>query len=1091
MKNTLLIRTIWIRFCMVVTLLYLTGSFPLFAQKMATPSDRITLRGEVVDESGQAVVGATVILDNSNRVCLTDDDGNFALGDIPYSGEIHVYMFGYSTKRYHYTGTEKVKITLSETQSMLDEAVVVGYASQVKANLTGAVEQISGASLENRPLPNLSRGLQGLIPNLNITMHDGNPSRSPSFNVRGATSIGSGGAALVLVDGVESDPNMINPNDIESISVLKDASSAAVYGSRGTYGVILITTKSPVGNRKPVVNYSGNYIINQRIIVPDLVTDGYTWADYFNRAHYGWYNAYPTAINSNFPFSQEYLSELKRRSENPSLPKYEVSTANGRYLYYDSHDWLKDLYKDAYNGTEHNLSVSQASDNMSLYLSGRIFDQEGIYRYNSDHYRTYNFMAKGSIKLNNRIELSNNFEYANTNYQEPLYYGGFGFTSEISMGWSMRAFPVTPMLNPDGTITEMGARSIGDFYYGKNNAVTTKDLVRNTINLKVDILPGILSLRGDYTFSKTMTQKRRFYSAVPYSNVPDEIIWLGDSKIYDHRTVTNYNGFNLYTNATFDLSGGSSFKAIVGFNGEQSDYSYFEASRDKLLYPDNPSFSLSDGVNYETIDRISDWATMGLFARLNYSFRNRYLVEFNGRYDGSSKFPSTQRWGFFPSVSGAWRLTEEPFWSLSKDLFSQIKLRGSWGSLGNGNIAPYSYLESMSVLRSNRIINGVYPTVTKNPSVIPDGLTWEIATTTNAGIDIGAIKSRLHLSFDIYTRNTTNMFTVGPTLPDIFGAEVPKGNYADMKTKGWELSLEWRDKSGSSKALSYGLRVVFADNTSKITRYYNPTGTLLDYYEGMHLGEIWGFVTDGLFVDQADIDSHPSQSLFRSNSTADMRPGDIKFKKLDSTRDYISTGNNTKDDPGDRKIIGNTSPRYTYGVNLDVDWRHFALSLFVQGVGKRDWYPPAESFYFWGQYNRPYSPIPRQMLGTIYDEDPNHVNPNAYFPRYAGLNAQNGAGLLNQIQTRYLQNAAYCRLKNVTLSYTIPALITRKAGIDRAMIYITGQNLLTWSKLSKYAGNIDPETIESINPDTGGSNFGGGNGYPMTKSYTIGLNLKF
>ncbi len=1061
----------------------------LNAQNHQGVATGIIISGKVVDVAGEPLAGATIIEENTNKTVIADFDGNFTIKNIPEKGTLNVFMLGFTNASIKYSGSKLLLIEMKESLQSLDEAVVVGYSTQVKANLSGAVEQISGTQFTNRPVTNLSRGLQGLIPNLNITMYDGNPSRSPGFNVRGATSIGSGGAALVLVDGVEGDANMINPNDIESISVLKDASSAAVYGSRGTYGVILITTKKFAERGKTVVNYSGNYIINKRVVTPELVTDGYTWANLFNRSHYAWYNAYPTSINSNFPFSQEYLSELKKRSENQSLSKIDINPANGRYVYYDSHDWLKDLYKDNNGATEQNISIAHSSEKGSIYFSGRYFDQDGIYRYNSDNYKTYNFRLKSSVKIREWLEISDNLEYSNMEYKEPLYYGGYGFTSEISMGWSMRAFPVSPMLNPNGTITEMGARSIGDLYYGKNKAISKKDNIRNTISFSADIVSGLLSLKGDYTFAKSFSKKRRYYSPVPYSNIPDAVIWLGDSKIYDHRTETNYNGVNIYTNLSFN-KGGNYLKVLAGLNGEKSDYSYFEVSRDKLLYPDNPGFSLSDGNNYSTIDNISDWSTIGIFARVNYDYKSRYLVELNGRYDASSKFPSTQRWGFFPSVSGAWRVTEEPFWKVSKDVLSQLKFRFSWGSLGNGNIKPYSYMESMPVYRSTRIINGVYPTATNNPSVIPDGLTWEVATTTNFGLDISTLSNRLNITMDGYKRKTTDMFTVGPTLPDIFGAEVPKGNYADIVTKGWEVSLEWKD-SKKNRPFNYGIKLFMADNISEITRYYNPTKSLNDYYEGMVVGEIWGFVTEGLFKDQADIDSHPSQSLFRSNNTAVMRPGDIKFKKLDNTRDYISTGSNTVDDPGDRKIIGNTSPRYTYGVNLNVDWKNLSLSMFIQGVGKRDWYPPSESYYFWGQYNRPYSPIPTQMLGNIYDEDPSAPNPDAYFPRYSGLTAQNSAGLLRQQQTRYLQNAAYCRLKNITLSYTIPENLIKSAGIDKVTLYITGQNLFTLSGLSAHAANIDPETIESINPDTGTSAFGGGNGYPITKSLTLGLNIKF
>jgi len=1038
---------------------------------------------------GETIPGVNVTVIGTNIGTLSDVNGRYSI-TVPDQYATLLFTFvGYVNREHPVGNMSVIDVMLTEDTRYIEEVVVVGYGTQRRINLTGAVESISLDALENRPMTNLSRGMQGLIPNLNIIAYDGNPSRSLEFNVRGATSIGAGGAALVLIDGIEGDPNSLNPNDIESISVLKDASSAAIYGSRGAFGVVLITTKSPTKSVQMKLAYSGNYTINKRTIEPNLVTDGYTWAKMFNQAHYAWYNAYPTNINSAFPFSQEYLQELGRRVEDPNLPRYEISPANGRYVYYASHDWLKDLYSNSNVGTEHNLSISKSTGKSAIYLSGRLFDHDGIYRYNSDKYKTYNLRFKGSIFLTDWLEVFNNTDYSSMSYREPLYYGGFGFTSDIVMGWSLRSFPVSPMLNPDGSITEMGARSIGDIYYGKNHAQTQQDIIRNTFGFSASIFDKYLVLKGDYTFSKTFNRRQRFYSAVPYSNSPGVTTWLGDSRIFDHRTETVYNAINLYANSEFNLNNDHTFNLLAGFNGESSSMNYFEISREGLLFPDYPSFALATGSNYLSSQDLSEWEKAGFFARVNYNYKNRYLLELNGRYDGSSKFPATQRWGFFPSVSGAWRITEESFWNISQQAVSQLKIRASYGSLGNGNIRPYSYLESMPVSRSRRVIQGAYPTITSNPSVIPDGLTWEVATTVNLGIDMGFMNNRLTTSFDAYDRQTTNMFTPGPTLPDVFGADVPKGNYADMSTKGWEASIEWKDKTSSQKPFFYSIKAFMADNSSKITRYYNPDKLLTDYYEGMALGEIWGFVTEGLFVDQSDINSHVSQGIYRSNSTADMKPGDVKFKNLNGDN-IISIGNNTVDDPGDRKIIGNSSPRYTYGVIINLEWNGFALSTFWQGVGKRDWYPPTESFYFWGQYNRPYSPIPKQMLGNMYDEDPENVNPNAYFPRMSGLSANNAAGLLRQPQTRYLQNAAYCRLKNLTVSYTIPRQISQKARLEKASIYFTGQNLLTFSPLFKHAENIDPELIEAINPD-GGSAFGGGNGYPMPKSYTIGINLIF
>jgi len=335
------------------------------------------------------------------------------------------------------------------------------------------------------------------------------------------------------------------------------------------------------------------------------------------------------------------------------------------------------------------------------------------------------------------------------------------------------------------------------------------------------------------------------------------------------------------------------------------------------------------------------------------------------------------------------------------------------------------------------------------------------------------------------------MFTVGPTLPDVFGAPVPKGNYADLETKGFELSIGWSDNvTVRDNPLSYNARFTLADNTSKITKFFNPEYMLNDFYEGMTLGEIWGYETEGFFIDQNDINNHADQSRFRSNNAGVILPGDIKFKDLNGDGE-ITYGNNTVKDPGDRRVIGNSLPRYTYGLQLGASYRNVALSAFFQGVGKRDWYPPSESFYFWGQYNRPYSPIPTSHLGNYYNADPENPNLDAYFPRYSGLLAYNAAGSLAQPQTKYLQDASYLRLKNVTLSYALPTVLTKKIAAQDITVFFTGQNLFTFSNLFKHSKNVDPESIESVNPDTGGAAFGGGNGYPMLKTYTAGINVTF
>ena len=412
--------------------------------------------------------------------------------------------------------------------------------------------------------------------------------------------------------------------------------------------------------------------------------------------------------------------------------------------------------------------------------------------------------------------------------------------------------------------------------------------------------------------------------------------------------------------------------------------------------------------------------------------------------------------------------------------------------MGNGNVSPYSFLELLKIQTSTRVLNGLKNKYTSAPDVLPDGLTWETTTTSDIGLDMNLIKNKLSFSGDYYIRKTKDMYTVGQTLPDVFGATSPKGNYADLTTKGWELSLTWKDQfSFGNKPFNYNIRATLADYISTIDRYNNTTGDLNDYYAGKRVGEIWGYVTEGLFADQADIDSHAKQTLIQSSSKNITYPGDVKIKDLNGDN-VIDYGNNTIDDHGDKKVIGNMLPRYTYSFNLGGDWNNFFLSVFFQGVGKQDWYPSSESI-FWGQYNRPYNNLPKWHLNNYWTED----NKDAYLPRYAGYNNS----LKATPQTRYLQNVAYIRLKNLQFGYNIPQQIISKAKIQNLRVYFSAENIWAWSPLYKHTKDLDVSNIYGSDPDLTDANMssglngnrgsGDGNSYPLMKSFSLGLSVTF
>ncbi|MGV3502754.1 MAG: SusC/RagA family TonB-linked outer membrane protein [Adhaeribacter sp.] len=1044
------------------------------------------IRGKVTGESGEGLPGVTVLVKGTQNGTTTDFQGDFSLS-APASAQTLVVSFvGYTTQEVSINNRSTLQVRLQPDAKALSEVVVVGYGTQKKANLTGAVDQVTSEVFENRSVPNLSQGLQGVIPNLNLRPTDGKPIQSPGYNIRGTTSIGQGGNALVLIDGVEGDPQLVNPNDIASISVLKDAASAAIYGARGAFGVVLITTKNP-SKEKTSVTYSVNHSGKSPTAVPDLVTDGYLFAKMFNEGWTAWnnYSQTPQNINKTVKFSPEYLAELERRSKDPSLPKVEVGP-NGEYVYYDNTDWYKHLYKDRTSSTEHNLSVSGSSGKASFMVTGRYFGQDGIFRYNSDDYRMYNFRAKGAIDLYPWLQLHNNTDFSNMRYHNPLNVGEGG---SIFRNIQDEGHTMVPLFNPDGTLTYSAAYTVGDFWYGKNGIDFNERVIRNTTGFTARFLEDKFRLKGDFTFRNTDNNEKQTRVPVPYSRIPGVIEYVGVNT-NDLRNVyreTNYLATNVY--GEYEKSFGEThyFKALAGYNFEQSTYQGISTQRNGLIYEDAQDMNLALGQSIVTGGGWERWNIVGGFYRFNYSFRDRYLLEANGRYDGSSKFPKNQRYAFFPSFSAGWRVSSEPFWGLSPSLVSELKLRASYGSLGNGNISSYAFQEQFSISQSGRVLNGIRPQRTSQPGVIPDGLTWETSTTQNIGLDLGMFDNRLTLTGDAYIRKTTDMFTVGMTLPAVFGTAVPKGNYADLKTKGWELVLGWRDKFNvGAKDLHYGLRLTMSDYTAEILKYNNPDKKLSDYYAGQQVGEIWGYTTAGYFTSVDDINSSPKQTLFRASTSGQWLPGDIKFSDLNGDG-VIDNGDNTVASPGDRRIIGNSNPRYTYGIMPDVEWNNFFLSAFFQGVGRQDWYPGSEAAIFWGQYNRPYNRLPKAHLGNIWSED----NPNAYFPRYRGYSAQNGAGELTQTQTKYLQNVAYIRLKNIQLGYNFRPALLSKAGLSQARVFVSGENIWTWSPLYKVTRDLDVETIFGSDRVVTSGTSGNGYNYPIFKSYNMGLSLTF
>lgn len=1070
--------------------------------------------GKVVDTKGEPIIGANVVVKGTTNGTITDFDGNFSI-EAPANAVLQVSYIGYVQQDVPVNNRTSLQIAIKEDTQNLDEVVVVGYGSQKKVNLTGAVEQVTSDVFEGRPTANATQMLEGVVPNLNISLADGKPGRTADFNVRGAGSI-NGGSALVLIDGVEGDPSMLNPDDIESVSVLKDAAASAIYGARAPFGVVLITTKN-AKEGKPQVVYSSSYNFQSPQNVPDVVSDGYVWAQHFYDAYYGFNQSNPSGINKTQQFSTAWLEEYKRRHETGDfgtvISDGSIGT-KGRYVYYpEGTDWYDLLYKDRTFSHNQNLSISGSDGKFDYYLSGRFYKYNGLFDNDTqtDKYKTYNMRFKGGYQATPWLKISNNFEFSQNKYYNPITYSeGSGV---IWRNIADEAHPSSPMFNPDGTLTYCAVYTVGDMLYGKSGITTTNEVFKNTASFNAKFLNDRLRVNGDFTYKRTTYDKTKKQVRSPYARSVDangesiiEYISGTRSNIAETKRSNSYIATNLYAEFEDTLNEVHNFKIMGGWNYEKSQTKELYGYNDDLLTEDVENINLALGTDNRKIT--SSWNAYqfgGAFFRLNYDFDNRYLLEVNGRYDGSSRFPDNERWAFFPSASAGWRISEEPWFNVESKYVSNAKLRFSWGSLGNAaGLSNYQYKQTLGISTSSFILNGLRQNYMSSPAALPGSLTWETATTWDVGADLGFFDNRLTVSGDYYIRKTTDMIVKGPTVPDVFGADSPKGNYADMTTRGFEISLEWKDRFDlAGKPFNYSIKATLSDYYSVIDKFNNANKTLStnanqslagNYYEGMRIGELWGYVSNGLWQDQASIDAAEAGAvaagqkyynpLMQTSKTYKLYPGDVKFEDLNGNG-YIDRGKNTVDDPGDRKIIGNEEPRYIYSFTLSGDWNNIWFNAFFQGVGKQDWYPSNEASVFWGQYNRPYNQMPTWHVDNYWTPE----NPDAYMPRYAGYYRPFYSGHQNA-NTRYLQNVAYLRLKNLQIGYNLPTEWTKKVHLSKVGVYLSCENLFTWSPLYKRTKDINVSNIGTSDPDlTTGS--GDGYNYPMMKSISLGLNVTF
>ena len=1114
----------------VLACLMMFVSFSAFAQKN-------NVSGVVTDKNtNEPVAGAALMVKGTTTGTVTNPDGTYTIK----AGENDVLVcqfFGYKTQEVNVAGRAKVDIALEEDVETLEATVVVGYGTLKKTQLVGSVENLDGEKVADRPNANVARSLQGQVAGLNIIQTDGKASHTGEIYIRGnrtskvATrakaggnaenktySIGTGGSALVLIDGVEGDLSMVNPADIESVAVLKDASSAAIYGARGANGVILVTTKT-ADNEKFTVSYSGSYTLNSRLVrfEDEIIDNGLEWTENFFEFWQGRYarvgntTKIPGAINTFNLNADNYLNDFRARVEAGNTEVYDFNSKGG-YAYYGNVNWPAIFFKDHHGSQTHDITVRGAGKKISYSLAGRFFDTEGLYNIGEDFYRTFNLRSKVKAQVTNWLSVDNNTSLFHSRQNQPMF--STGDTIFDQMDHHGQA-PLPPV-NADGTYTNSGVRT-GYAQFIEGNDQWDKNLtVVSTTGITIDFIKNVLSLRGDFSYKAIRRQRERARVPVSAYTAPgEEFAYDTHEDSYKSRWTydTDYMSANAVLTWTPKLGENHSLNVVGGWNLEDYKYHRFYIQRSGMIFPENfESYELFDGTDIKVEQNNSDYGLVGFFGRVNYSLFNRYIFEVSARYDGSSKFPTSQQWGFFPSASVGWRVDQEPWMKWSKSWLDNFKLRGNFGSLGNGAISPYTFLETMGVNKTGIPFNGVANNYTTVPTPIPSSLTWETITTYDFGLDADFFKSRLSFSGDIYWKKTSDIITNGPALPNLYGADAPKGNYASTLTKGWELTLSWRDavKLGSHD-FNYSIKGSLWDTRTWVDYFPSTDGNIYQLYSGKEIGEMWGLTTNGYFASNLEALNHASANGWITNSIDDDIPlmaGDLKFIDVDGDG-TINYGKGTIEDHGDLQRIGNVTPRFLYGLNLDFSWNGIGLSMFFQGIGKRDWYPSLDSALFWGSYNRTFTGWQQKVhndyakvnyknedgtenmdwVVTNFDERP-------YWVRRVGHSAQRTNAAQGLENDYFLQNAAYIRLKNLTVDYTLPAKLTQKAKIEKIRFYVSMENLWTWSPIYKHTKMFDPEGIWPGDSDFdtvkyGQNGAGDGSGYPMLRSFTFGVNLTF
>jgi TonB-linked SusC/RagA family outer membrane protein len=1099
-----------------------------FLLQQISVAQQTTVRGQVVDaRTNESLPGVSILIKGTSSGTVTDIDGRYQITTAANSTLVFSYV-GMKTQEIPIAGRTTVNVSLESESFDLDQVVVVGYGVQKKANLSGAVSTVMvDKTLESRPITDVGRALQGTTPGLIVTTTSGLIGTTPTIKIRGVVStIGGGtGNPLILVDNVEvPDLSYINPDDIESISVLKDASTTAIYGARAAFGAILITSKSGAKDSKIKVSYSNNFSWATATDVPkhsradlnlqysydqlNALKTTPTW-EYGQVGYY--YN--PDVIKKTKEWIDRYgsLGDKKLGREMVLGRDFEYRASGGAY-FYRPWDIYNIYYKDWTPQQNQNLMVSGGNNKTRFTISAGMLDQKGILKLFDDFYKRMNVSGFLSTDVNKWLSLRGRYMYAKTAEESPFLWASAAYDPQYYLYRWHQVYPYGTYQGAEfrGGVNDLkSARPVeDDEYYSRYTLGTTLTLAKG---LTVDF---------DYTFGQTFATNHTtggyvygvdFWNRTssPASDTFEEVTKIYSSASYDYaqyaasKNLRNtYNGYATYETRLNDHY----FKIMAGANMEDAEYIYLSARRYGVYDFDKGEVNLAGG-DQNAGSNHTWWSVAGFFGRINYIYKDKYIFEANGRYDGSSKFAAGKQWGFFPSASAAWRITEEPWMNPFKPVLSNLKLRISYGEVGNQDVPLNSFISTLSV--TNPTASGAYWLINNNwvpyisiatsgaqPLLVDPTLTWETVSSIDLGADARFFNDKLGVTFDWYNRKTLDMLAPGETVPSTVGTTAPRRNFGELKTNGIELSVDYNHTF--SNGLRLGLSGQFMDFNTIVSKYASEEDPQISstYYEGKELGEIWGYKTVGLFQEkdfvwengaivqtkQADgqmkntmAEGVPNQYIFESGLFK-YSPGDVRFKDINGDG-VINYGTNTIGDPGDRTVIGNTNPRYQYGFRVDANWKGFDAAIFFQGVGKRS---------IWATGN--------MILPGYYGAEANFAhtldywtkeNTGAFYPR--PMEHSQTAKWNYLPNDRYLLNVAYLRLKNLTFGYTLPRQLLKKVNVEKCRIYFNGENLFEFDKLGNIP--IDPEIDWTTTTSADSRSFG--RSYPYRRVVSFGVQLEF